>query len=78
MSPPPPLRCALRVAVSGEQLLVGDSFSGMRVYDLSDPANPVEAGVYDSPGVAWGVRPVGDLVYLGDGVCGMSILKRGA
>jgi hypothetical protein len=32
--------------------------------------------VYDSPGVAWGVRPVGDLVYLGDGVCGMSILER--
>ena len=40
---------AYSVAVSGGYAYVADGYSGLRVVDVSDPANPVETGFYDTP-----------------------------
>jgi len=40
---------------------------GLRVVDVSDPANPTEVGFYDTPGYAYGVAVAGGYAYVADG-----------
>ena len=46
---------AYGVAVSGNYAYVADYGAGLRVVDVSNPANPVEVGYYDTPDCAIGV-----------------------
>jgi PKD repeat protein len=54
------------VAVSGTYAYVADNSSGLRVIDISDPANPTEVGFYDTPGYANGVAVSGTYAYVAD------------
>ena len=45
--------------------------------DVADPAAPVEAAYYDTPGITSAVAVVGDVVYVADGMGGLFILRRG-
>ncbi len=47
----------------------------LRVIDVSDPADPREVGSIATPGQAYGVHVVGELIYVADAWAGLSILR---
>ena len=50
--------------------------AGLRVFDLADPARPVEAGYHTYPGSAWSAQPHDDgLVYVADGTVGLQAYR---
>ena len=50
--------------------------AGLRVFDLSDPARPVEVGYHTYPGFAWSVQPHDDgLLYVADGTVGIQAYR---
>ncbi len=50
--------------------------AGFRVFDLSDPARPVEIGYHTYPGSAWSVQPHDDgLLYVADGTVGIQAYR---
>lgn len=52
----------------GDYAYVADGPAGLRIMDVSDPANPVEVGFYDTPEIgAASVVVVGDYAYTTDG-----------
>jgi PKD repeat protein/subtilisin family serine protease len=62
------------VAVSGTYAYVADNSSGLRVIDISDPANPTEVGFYDTPGYANGVAVSGSYAYVADWISGLRVI----
>jgi hypothetical protein len=62
------------VAVSGSTAYVADGRGGLRVVDVSDPANPTEVGAYDTPGRAGGVAVSGSTAYVADGDGGLRVV----
>jgi len=65
---------AWAVAVAGDYAYVADAFSGLRVIDISDPANPVLAGSCDTPDRARGVAISGDHAYVADEDSGLQVI----
>lgn len=63
-----------RVARSGDELYVADGSAGLRVLDISDPANPQPIGSFDTPGEAFDVVVDGDFAYVADGSAGLRVL----
>ncbi len=63
-----------QVHAQGNYAYVGARAAGLRVVDISDPANPVEVGFYDSGNWMEGVKAVGDVVYCADGYGGFDIV----
>ena len=50
--------------------------AGLRVFDLLDPARPVEIGYHTYPGFAWSVQPHDDgLLYVADGAVGIEAFR---
>ena len=50
--------------------------AGLRVFDLIDPAQPVEIGYHTYPGFAWSVQPHADgLLYVADGAVGIEAFR---
>ena len=50
--------------------------AGLRVFDLSDPARPVEIGYHTYPGFAWSVQPHDDgLLYVADATVGIQAYR---
>ncbi len=50
--------------------------AGLRVFNLSDPARPVEVGYHTYPGSAWSVQPHDDgLLYVADGTVGIQAYR---
>ncbi|MCY3791905.1 MAG: hypothetical protein OXH63_24275, partial [Gemmatimonadetes bacterium] len=50
--------------------------AGFRVFDLIDPARPVEIGYHTYPGFAWSVQPHDDgLLYVADGAVGIEAFR---
>ena len=50
--------------------------AGFRVFDLLDPARPVEIGYHTYPGFAWSVQPHDDgLLYVADGAVGIEAFR---
>ena len=50
--------------------------AGVRVFDLSDPAGPVEVGYHTYPGFAWSVQPHDDgLLYVADATVGIQAYR---
>jgi len=62
------------VAVSGTRAYVAVGPAGLRVVDVSDPADPVELGAWDSPGYAEGVAVSGSYAYVADGPYGLRVV----
>jgi hypothetical protein len=50
--------------------------SGLVAVDVSVPANPVTVAQFESPGFAYSVRSIGNLIYLPDSEGGLVILPR--
>lgn len=65
----------LDVVVSGDHAYLADSSSGLRVVDVSDPANPQQMGFFDPTGstAGQGVYYTDSYLYLADGL-GLLIL----
>lgn len=50
--------------------------AGLRVFDLGDPARPVEVGYHTYPGFAWSVTPHDDgLLYVADATVGIQAYR---
>ena len=50
--------------------------AGLRVFDLADPARPVESAYHTRPGSAWSAQPHDDgLVYVADGTVGLQAYR---
>jgi hypothetical protein len=47
---------------------------GLRLFSLLDPLEPVEVGVYDSPGSARRIARTGSILYLADGLGGLRVI----
>jgi hypothetical protein len=63
----------LDVFVSGSYAYVAMGGLGLRIVDISDPANPQEVGFSDTEGVAEAVQVSGSYAYLADGGDGLRI-----
>ncbi len=57
---------AAAVSVQGDYAFVAAFDDGLRVVDVSDPANPKEVGHCDTPGLAWGIFVSGSYAYVAD------------
>ena len=62
------------VAVSGSYAYVADGYSGLRVIDVSTPANPIEVGFVDTPGYAYSVAVSGSYAYVADYHHGLRVI----
>ncbi len=63
------------IFVEGSRAYVAAGFSGLHIIDVTNPANPVEVGSYDSPGDAVGVYVVGATAYLADSQSGLRVVN---
>ena len=52
------------ITLSGDYVYVADEEGGLRVVDVSDPANPHEAGEHETSGGAKGVAVAGGYAYV--------------
>lgn len=57
---------ALGVIVAGDYAYVASENLGLRTFDVSAPALPVETGVYQTLGTVQGVAAAGDHIYVAD------------
>jgi hypothetical protein len=57
---------AAGVAVSGPYVYVANRGAGLRILDVSEPAQPKQVGLYDSPYLASAVVVAGDYAYVTD------------
>jgi len=64
------------VAAADGYVYVAAGAGGLRVFDVSNPAAPVEVASYDTPGSAERVVVAGDSIYIADGPGGLAILRR--
>ena len=62
------------VAVTGGYAYIADREGGLRVVDVSTPANPAEVGFYDTPGHAYGVAVAGGYAYIADWGGGLRVV----
>ncbi|MDD4651151.1 MAG: SdrD B-like domain-containing protein [Methanothrix sp.] len=62
------------VAVSGSYLYVADGYSGLKIIDVSDPADPFRAGSCDTPADSRGVAVSGSYAYVADSDSGLQII----
>jgi len=53
---------------------VADDSAGLRVVDVSDPADPQERGFCDTPGLSWGVTVAGGYAYVADLDSGLRVI----
>ena len=60
--------------IAGDLLFIADSESGLTIFDISDPGDPVEIGTLDTPGDARDIVIIGDLAYIADGEGGLRII----
>ena len=69
-----PRGSALSVALSGNYAYVADSGAGLQVIDVSNPANPVRVGGYDTSGYAQDVAVSGNYAYVADDGGGLQVI----
>ncbi len=63
------------VAVAGDYACLANWYSGLRIVDVSDPAQPVETGGCDTPSDTSGVAVAGNYAYAADREGGVVILR---
>ncbi len=62
------------VHVVGDRGYVADTSSGLKIFDVSDPATPAVLGSFDTPGAALGVHVADHLAFVADGSHGLQIV----
>ena len=65
-------RADLVRAVDGRLYVTGGRT--LTIYDISEPAAPVELGAHELPEEVWGFRVAGDRVYVGNNFSGLALL----
>jgi hypothetical protein len=63
------------VSISGNYACVADVYWGLRIINVSNPASPVEAGHFDTPGSASDVFVSGNYAYVADGDYGLRVVN---
>ena len=63
------------VFVSGNYAYLGSGDSGLRLVNVSNPASPTGAGMYNTTGYAWESAVAGNYVYVADGYNGLVIVN---
>ena len=64
------------VAVRGNRaFLAKQDPSEIRIYDVSDPAHPIQSATYTTPGGVGDIAVVGDIIYVADSAAGLLILR---
>lgn len=63
------------VAVSGTTAFFCDRANGLKIYDVTDPANMVLLSTYDTPGSAYAVAVSGSFAYVADQQDGILVLN---
>jgi hypothetical protein len=58
----------------GNYAYVAGGSDGLRVVNVSNPANPVEVGSCDTPGFAQGIAVIGDYAYVAAGDLGLRVV----
>ncbi|WP_298933580.1 hypothetical protein [uncultured Ramlibacter sp.] len=66
---------SLGVALSGSYAYVADGGAGLRIIDISNPANPTLVGTYNTSGTARSVAVSGSYAYVADGGAGLRIIN---
>lgn len=66
------------VAVAGNYAYIAVGSAGLRVIDVTDPANPTVVGSVDTPGSARGVTISGTYAYVADGNSGLQVVNVAA
>jgi hypothetical protein len=61
------------VAVSGDFAYLANGGGGLRIYDITDPANPVNVGHTNNAGNAWDLAVSGNFAYLANREDGLRI-----
>lgn len=62
------------MAVAGGLAYVADDSAGLVVIDVSNPAAPVQVGVMDTPGLAYGVAVAGGYAFVADESAGLTVV----
>ena len=60
---------------TGDLVLVADHAAGLQIINITNPASPILAGTYNTPGWAYGVAVDGDLAFVGDWDAGLQIIN---
>jgi hypothetical protein len=63
------------VAVQGQFAFLANEGRGVRMVDISDPASPVEAAFYDTPGESIAVQVSGDFLFVAERRDGLRVLS---
>ncbi|OGS19110.1 MAG: hypothetical protein A2219_01555 [Elusimicrobia bacterium RIFOXYA2_FULL_50_26] len=61
--------------IVGNYAYVADAFNGLVIIDVSDPANPAEAGFLDTPEYAYDVYAIGCYAYVADRDSGLRVIN---
>ena len=69
---------AVDVAIAGGHAYIAALFGGLRVVDVSDPANPAVVAVHPTPGQASGVAVAGNYAYIANGYGGLRVVDVSA
>jgi hypothetical protein len=65
---------AYDVKVVGNYAYIALNQGGLAVFDISNPANPVRVGGYDTSGWAYGVAVSGNYAYVADSEAGLQVI----
>ena len=65
---------ALGLEAVGKYEYVAAGLAGLKIYDVSDPANPALVGACDTPGNAQSVKVQDGYAYVADGAAGMQVI----
>jgi hypothetical protein len=63
---------AWRVSVAGKRAFL--AMSGLTVFDVGDPAHPIQSATYSTPGELQDMAVAGDTIYVADSAAGLLIL----
>lgn len=64
---------AVDATASGNYVYLADDYGGLRIYDISNPANPIGVGHSHEIGYPWGVVVNGKIAYVADNFHGFTI-----
>ena len=63
-------------SISGNYAYLNCEENGLRIFDISDPANPAEVAYFDDLPIARGVTAVGGLAYVAERADGLTIYQN--
>ena len=63
------------ITIQGSYLYAANRYDGLRIYDLSTPANPVSIEVCNTPGIAYGVGVENSVCYVADSHKGIQAIN---